>query len=325
MSSLLFRICQLSKDTLRLIKPSRELFTYMFFLALSGVIWLAVSLNEEYEREVDIPVLIANVPENIAFDEGTEDTIRAIIRDKGFALISHAYMRDIAPIQFEFKSFRKKNGHLVVANPDLHRIIGQSISGTATIVSVKPEKLDYTYSECVSRVVPVRLAGKIEPAENYYLSQTLINPANVTIYLSRTMADSVKFVTTEDLEITNLSDTITVDARLKPIKGVNIHKKTVKVSLYADILTEEEVDVPITAINVPAGVSLRFFPQRVRVKFVVGVSMLKNINTSEFVVQADYNQIVPGSEKCTIAIVQKPGGVVKADTEISKVDYLIEN
>jgi len=324
MSSLLSRICQLSKEALRLLKPSRGLFTYMFFLIMSGVIWLAVSLNDEYEREVTIPVLITGVPQTVALDEGTEDTIRATIRDKGFALV-RIKTRLLEPILIDYNIYKKKTGHVIVPNADLRRIISQNLLGTTSIESVKPEKLDYTFSECVARVVPVKLAGKIIPADNYYLSQTFIDPAKVTIYLSRSIADSVKFVTTEDLDVTNISDTVTVEAKIKPIKGVNITKKTVKVSFYADILTEEEIDVPITAVNVPDGVSLRFFPQRVKVKFVVGVSMLNSVNSDDFVVQADYNQIVPGSDKCLVTVVQKPDVVVKADTEVEKVDYLIEN
>lgn len=325
MSSLLSRICQLSKDTLRLFKPSRELFTYTFFLILSGIIWLAVSLNEYYDREVTIPVLITGVPESVALDDGVEDTIRATIHDKGFSLLYYVRSNKEEPLKIDFKTYKKSSGQMIVSNSDLKRLVNQYIEGTGTVSAVKPEKLEYAYSECITKIVPVRLAGKIETAENYYLAQSIIEPNKVKIYLSKSLADQVKFVTTEDLNVTNLSDTTTIETSIKSIKGVNISTKKVTVHLLADILTEEEIEAPITAVNVPEGTTLRFFPPRVKVKFVVGVSMLKNINPDEFVVQTDYNQIVQGSDKCTITVVQKPHGVVKANPEVSQVDYLIEN
>lgn len=325
MSSLLSRICQLSKGAFRLLKPSRSFFTYMLFLLLSGSIWLAVSLNEYYEREVAIPVSISGVPETVAFDGGVDDTIRVTIRDKGFVFLYYFRNAKTGQIPIDFATYSRNNGHLIVSNSELRREIASHLEGTSKISSIKPEKLDLTFSQCISKVVPVRLAGTVQPAENYYLAQTVINPAKVTIFLSRTMADSVKFVSTEPLNITNLIDTTEVEVDLMPIKGVNMSKRKAKVRLFADILTEEEVEVPITATNVPDGVSLRFFPSRVKVKFVSGVSLCKTIEPSQFVVEADYRNITPGSDKCSITVSQKPHGVVKANTTVAEVDYLIEN
>lgn len=308
-----------------MLKPSRELFTYMLFVILSGLIWLVVTFNDDYEREVALPVLISGAPESIAFDSGANDTIRVTIRDKGFAFLYYHRNIRIQPIPLDFKTYNKKTGHVIVSNADLRREISQYLEKSSKIVSIKPEKLDLTFSKCVSKVVPVRIAGTIEPAENYYIAQTQVNPQKVTIYLSRAIADSVKYVSTELLNLTNISDSTDIEAQILPIKGVNLSKHKVKIHLVADILTEEEVEVPITPTNVPKGVSLRLFPSRVKVKFVTGVSICKTVTPEQFVVEADYNNLKPGSDKCPLTVVQKPHGVMKANPIVSEVDYLLEN
>lgn len=325
MSSLLSQICRLSKEALRLFRPSREYFVFAFFLLLSGVVWLAVSLNDYYEREMVIPVLITDIPKTVAMDEGNEDTIRITVRDKGYSFINYIYGGELGPIKLKFDNYKRKSGTLSVSSAELKKNILRMLENTATVTAIKPERLEYTYSYGVSKVVPIRLAGRIEPAEAYYIAQTQIIPDHVTIYVSQSIADSVKYVTTEDLNITNFFDSVNIDAKLKPMRGVNFSHNTVRVRLLADILTEEEVEVPVKAINVPEGVSLRFFPSRVKVKYVVGVSLTNEISSSGFVVQADYKDITPGTDKCKIQLVQRPHAVMRASTEVTQVDYLIEN
>ena len=60
-------------------------------------------------------------------------------------------------------------------------------------------------------------------------------------------------------------DTIQQTVELQTIKGVKIVPNTVKLTLYPDILTEEAIEVPITAVNMPQGKVLRTFPSRVKV------------------------------------------------------------
>lgn len=325
MSSLLSRICLLSKEAFRLFRPSREYFVFAFFLLLSGVIWLAVSLNDYYEREMVIPVLITDIPKTVAMNDGAEDTIRVTVRDKGYSFINYIYGGEIGTIKLKFDTYKRKSGTLAVNSAELKKNILRVLENTATVTSIKPDKLEYSYSYGVSKVVPIRLAGCIEPAEAYYIAQTQIIPDHVTIYVSKSIADSVKYVTTEELNITNFSDSVNINARLKPMRGVNFSQNTVNVRLLADILTEEEVEVPVTAVNVPEGVSLRFFPSRVKVKYVVGVSLTNEISSSGFIVQADYKDITPGTDKCKIQLVKRPHAVMRASTVVKQIDYLIEN
>ena len=67
-------------------KANREFLLFLFFLALSGVFWLFMTLNETYEREFSIPVTIVNVPKNVVLTSEETDTVRMTIRDKGTTL-----------------------------------------------------------------------------------------------------------------------------------------------------------------------------------------------------------------------------------------------
>lgn len=100
---------------------------------------------------------------------------------------------------------------------------------------------------------------------------------------------------------------------------------TVRISVYPDVLTEEAVEVPVTAINMPSGMVLRTFPSRVKVRFTVGASLFRTISPDMFRVVVDYEELIANpSDKCTLQLRSVPGTVSKARLDVNKVDYLLE-
>jgi hypothetical protein len=101
----------------------------------------------------------------------------------------------------------------------------------------------------------------------------------------------------------------------------------VQVTFFTDVLTEEAIEgVPIKAINMPVGKSLRTFPAKVTVSFVAGASLYRNLSASDFTVVADYNEIINHpAEKCHIYLKNVPRGISRARLSVSMVDYLIES
>ena len=325
MSSRLLKICLQSKAFILQLRPGRDWLVFAFFVLVSGFFWLLATLNEYYESDVMIPVVITDVPNTVGVDGGTEDTIHAVIREKGFVIMVYKYIQGVAPVEVEFDVFSRQRGKISVSNIELKKLLSNVLESTVSIISLKPEKLEYTYSQKIEKEVPVILTGEIETEGNYYISQSLTIPDRVKVYVTKAMADSVKFVETEPLDINHVTDSTSVSVALRPIRGVSFEQKKVTVKIYADILTESSEVIPITAVNVPEGVTLRFFPSSVRVKYVFAASMYEQVDKREFVVEANFENIEPDSEKCPISIVSMPPGVVKADPDVTEVEYLMEN
>ena len=83
--------------------------------------------------------------------------------------------------------------------------------------------------------------------------------------------------------------------------------------------------VHVQCVNLPQGKVLRTFPAKVTVKFVTGVNVYRTLSPSDFVVIADYNEIVSQqSEKCNLYLQEVPQGVTRAALVTRQVDYLIE-
>ncbi len=305
---------------------NREFLTFFFFLVLSTIFWLMTALNETYEREIGVPAYLVNIPKNVVVTSDMEDTVRITVRDKGFALLAYTYGEGIRPINVNFQSaITRQSGYGVVSSQELMKMINQRFSGSSKIVQVKPDRLDFHYNYGLSRQVSVKMSGHVVPGKSFYLARTRFWPEKVTVYGSKQALDSLRFVKTVPINITNFNDTVLRTVALETIKGVKIVPNTVRIGLYPDILTEENIEVPITAINMPEGKVLRTFPQRVTVNFIVGASMFRSISPEQFAVVVDYNEIIDHpSDKCSIHLRETPQGVRNARLKMTQVDYLIE-
>lgn len=305
-----------------------EFLIFLFFLALSGVFWLLMTLNETYEREFKVPVKIVNVPENIVLTSNESDTVRVTLRDKGLVLAGYIYGEGIRDVNLNFKQYAKNStGHAVVTMAEISRMIYQQLSASTKIVSTKNDKVEIFFNYGLSKKIPTKWTGRVVPEHLYFISNVDYMPDSVTVYASQEKLDSIMTAETEVLNVTNFRDTLTMECSLQKIKGVKFVPDKVKVRFMTDVLTEESFDeIPIVGVNVPEGKVLRTFPSKVSVRFVTGVSRFRNLNRSDFVVEADFNELQNSmTDKCNIYLRTVPHGVSRASLSVQQVDYLIED
>ena len=305
---------------------NKEFLFFLFFLALSGIFWLMMTLNETYEQEIPIGLRLAGIPKNVVMTTEISDTAYITVRDKGFMLLSYITSSKLHPLTYNFSSYadRQTNkGQISVA--DIQKSVRQQLFASTVITAIKAERLEFYFNYGLNKEVEVKLVGNVVPASNFYLSHVQFSPEKVVVYATKDKLDSIHSVTTEYQNIVNFDDTVVRKVRLKPIVGAKIVPSTISLTLYPDILTEESVEVPIAAINKPEGLTVRTFPQKVKVRFTVGASMFRTIRPSDFQVVVDYREIAARpSDKCNLYLQSKPRGVSNAHLEIKQIDYLIE-
>lgn len=305
---------------------NKEFLIFLFFLLLSGAFWLMMALNETYEEELKVPVRLVGMPRNAVMTDEPADTVKVTVRDKGFTLVTYKYGHWFRPLTFKFATYANEDqGHGAIPAADIIKQVQSQLYGSSKLLSVKPEKLDFYFTYGASKKVPIRFRGKISTSKSYYLAHTEFSPMMVTAYANKKVLDELKYVEIEPFNYRNLQDTIHRNVRLQKIRGVKLVPSTVRLSVYPDVLTEESIEVPVSAVNMPAGMVLRTFPSRVIVRFTIGASQFRMIRPEQFNVVVDYQTLAENpSDKCTLQLRSVPSSVSKAKLELDKVDYLLE-
>lgn len=307
-------------------RTNKELLIFVFFIALSGIFWLSMTLNETYEQEFSIPVTVVGVPKNVVLTSEETDTIRMTIRDKGITLAAYMYGDMLKNVKINFKPYAHSNGTGIVTTSELQKIVYQHLVSSSKIISTKPDKLEFFYNYGANKRVPVRWTGRVIPEDLYFISRVKYYPDSVDVYASQALLDSISVVYSEHLNYVNFRDTLVVNANLEKIKGVKMVPDHIKMEFFTDVLTEEKLDgIPVEGINMPPGKILRTFPMKVTVSFVTGVSVYRSLKPEDFTIVADYDEIAAKpSEKCRIYIKKSPPGISRVHLNINEVDYLIE-
>ena len=306
---------------------NKDFLVFLFFLGLSGIFWLSLTLNETYEREFSIPVSVVDIPKNAVLTSDEVDTIKMTIRDKGIVLTAYQYGEYLSRLRIPFKNYTRNNGSGSVPSSELQKLVYQNLVSSSKITACKPDKLEFFYNYGTHKKVPVRWSGRVIPEELYFISRVDYSPDSVTVYASDEKLDSINIIYTETLNYANFRDTLTITCHLAKLKGVKVVPDKVKINFFTDVLTEENIEgVPIQGINLPEGKVLRTFPAKVTVSFVTGVSVFRNLRPEDFTIVADYNEIKRHpSEKCRITLKNVPPGISRARLDVTLVDYLIEN
>ena len=271
---------------------NKEFLIFLFFLLLSGAFWLMMALNETYEEELKVPVRLVGMPRNAVMTDEPADTVKVTVRDKGFTLVTYKYGHWFRPLTFKFATYANEDqGHGAIPAADIIKQVQSQLYGSSKLLSVKPEKLDFYFTYGASKKVPIRFRGKISTSKSYYLAHTEFSPMMVTAYANKKVLDELKYVEIEPFNYRNLQDTIHQNVRLQKIRGVKLVPSTVRLSVYPDVLTEESIEVPVSAVNMPAGMVLRTFPSRVTVRFTIGASQFRMIRPEQFNVVVDYQTL----------------------------------
>lgn len=313
---------------------NKEFLIFLFFLVLSGGFWLIMTLNETYEREFSVPLRLTEVPRNVVITSEPDSVVRFTVRDKGYMIAYYELDNTFRPIYADYKLYcdGRSRGDISVA--DLQRQIYLQLSKSSKIASIKGGKFSFSFNFGRHKKVPIRILGTVTPGNNYYLARVDFMPDSVEVYAVRNVLDSIQTVYTERLHITNFTDVKETTVDLRKFTNAKCIPSRVKMKLYPDVLTEESVEVPIEAINIPENKVIRTFPSKIKVNFVVGAyrmrSMPKNAETKEllpvgFRVVVNYEEIMKKhSEKCPVYVISSPNGVRNVRLAVNSVDYLIE-
>ena len=293
-----------------------------------------MTLNETYEREFSIPLRMMGVPRNVVVTSDLDSVVRFTVRDKGYMIAYYSLDDTFRSIYVDYKTYSDGRSKGDVPIADLQRQIYLQLSKSSKIASVKAGKFSFSFNFGRHKKVPVRLLGTVTPGDNYYLARVDFTPDSVQVYAARNVLDSIQTVYTERQQITNFTDVKELTVDLRKFTNAKCVPSRVKMKLYPDVLTEETVEVPIEAINMPDNKVMRTFPSKVKVKFVVGAyrmrSMPKNAETKEllpigFRVVVNYEEIEKSNkEKCPVYVISSPNGVRNVRPEVNMVDYLIE-
>ncbi len=318
------------------IKVSQKTVNFSFFLVISIFLWLLVKLSQEYTTIITYPIEYKNFPENKINIYELPPKLRLKITASGFEILKYQITSKIMPITLDVASAK-----LNVTKNDTNKIfietftLLQTINAQLTdrkiiknlkVTEIKPDTLFFHFTAVISK--RVKLVANTEIAfERQYMqkSEIVLTPDSILIKGPKHIVDTIQFLETELLKLENIKEDTKTEINIKEYKNILFLQKTTLIKIQVEQFTENNVIIPINIKNVPDSLILKIFPNKLKINYLVGVSNYNSINSQDFVVYVDFNDIKDNiNNKLKIKFEKIPDKIKKYTYNPTSTEYLIE-
>jgi hypothetical protein len=304
---------------------SKDLLSFLLFIALSSAFWWIHALDKERETTLVLPLSYVGVPRNIRISNQLPSTISLIIKDKGLNLYSYA-RRQPKPLVLELGHAVLGKAGFVINSEQLRAKLSGYLLPSTQLVDLYPNTIFVQHEQLMGKTIPVALFTHLEFAPQYMLSNRIqITPNKIRVFGSKKSLDDLKVVPTEFVQLKEISDTATFTCNLKPKPGLRYLPKEVKVRICVEQFTEKTIQLPINTLNCPNHLRIRTFPAFVNVTYRVGLSQFNTCDRNNIAVCFDYHDLVLAKEgKQKLKVINKRACISNIRIQPQEIEVLLE-
>lgn len=304
-------------------KPAtRTAMHYLVFVFISFLFWLFISLNNNIQIDIQVPIKINSIPDSTTIITDIPDHVSVNVRDKGMALIKFI-VGNRPDLEVEFNDYASPEGAFYLSNAELRRNLRGIFENSTTIQGLSLDNINLKYTNLPGKRVPIRLDLDIRPNIQYMIYGSIEqNVDSAIVYSDRNTLAMIDEVYTYRVEERELTDTLLRSVAISPIQDVKVIPERIQITIPVEPLISKKVKVPVIVKNTPERENVITFPSEVEVSFLVPFSMYrKNLPISAV---ADYRDIENADNKIPVIIDESPALYQNLSLTQDSVEYIIE-
>lgn len=313
----------------RIVKTCRsprgkEIFTYLCFVALAFCFWFILSISDNRERTIKIPIELINVPSEAVLLNDAPPYIEARINDRGSIILGYD-LNNIPPVKINFLQHdNKKDAVIISANSVIDYLRGQ-LKSTTTILSYTPDSIRIDYTLDAGKRCLVELNGTFTPSPHHAIgTDIIVSPDSVTIYGKESRLKGISKVSTEAFSAENLDENTVLTVKLQHIAGTRIIPDSVTITIPIEEYTAKTFSVPIVVTHLPHGYSVMTFPSHVSLSCIIPTGQYAATTAADFLVVTDYRELVQkDGSQAPIEVINAPDYARSITLAQDSVEYII--
>jgi len=304
---------------------------FLICLAIATVFWFLNALNKEYTVDLSFPVKYTNLPKNKILANSPPDHFTLKVNSYGFTILRHKLNMAFSPLVFNVNDFTggrmesSENSKFRIGTRQfISRLSGQ-VSNELRIIEIQPDSLYFEFDRLVQRKMKVKPNVTYTLKQQYYLNGNIATePDSVLVSGAESVLDTMAYVSTQTQHYKQLEKNIQRNVPLENYKNVTLDPKRVILKIPMEEYTEKNLVVPVYVSDAPEGISIKLFPDKVKLSFLVGLSHFSDISENDFLLTVRYSDIAEKKEMLSINLDTKPQNILSVSIAPEQVEYLIE-
>jgi hypothetical protein len=313
------------------LKKNNRLLIFLVCLIIATALWLIKALEKNYETTVTLSVRYVNIPQNNVLVNPPPLKFDVKVRSQGFILLRNKIALKFTPINIDVKPFMpvilggKKLPKFTILSNELIPQISRQISQDITVLDISPDTLYFHYDYLTEKKVRVVSKIQIDCQNQYFLSDSVkITPSWITVRGPISIVDTLTEIATTAIKFNNLTTSVHSIVGLEEIKQLDYSVNKVSVEVPVSQFTEYNEKIVVSTFNIPDNLELITFPGKVSVSCLIAFDKFKTMNSSDFIIGVDYNDISPASNTLPIKISKKPEFIKSLKIQPIQVEYIIK-
>ena len=306
----------------------KEIFIFIFFLLLSFGFWFLQSLQQDYERKIELPLRYRNVPSEWVLSGSNPEKISIQLKDKGTTLMYYSWRAKFNPIDISISGLPRLSDYsLHVTSNMLETAVSKQLISSTSIISMEPREVALLYDSLSSRLVSVVENISIVTKPGYQISDSIkISHPEILLFGSRSILDTLDEVRTKLVVLDNVSKTKELTVHLDLPEGVKSKNETVKLTIPVEEFTEKKLQLPVSCSDIPDNYTLRLFPSSVEVSCNIPVSQFRGLTESNLEIMIPFKEFEKhkSTGKIMIRLTKKPSWVMNAVIAPNELEFIIE-
>lgn len=313
-------------------KFGQGFYVFLVCLALAVLFWLLNTFTKDYTTIIDIPVKYVNFPEKKIVLNKLPTSVAVEVSGYGFTLLSQKFTSSADTIIINGDHLKEKRGdknHSYLTTKSLLGSVMGQFRSDIHINKFITDTIFFKFDRKITRIVPVIPDIDLGFEKQYLLDGKIeLIPAAVKISGPHTIVDTIKAIRTYHLEYSELNQSITTtvgflltdfdtELRIEPSK--------VLVKIPVDKFTEASITIPLHAEHIPDSLSMKFFPDSIRIIYHVALNKYEKVSPELFRAAVDYEELDKNNTgKLKVHLVKYPQFIKQVDYFPEKVEYIIK-
>lgn len=302
-----------------------DFLVFLLFLALAFFFWWSQTMNDTYEASITFPIELRNVPHDIRVTSSPPGQVVISFGGKGTSLWRVRSGSRKQLIGLDCAQFQMGQGRASYPTQNLKDTLSGLIPSSVTIRNMEPDSISFRYVLQKAVMLPVVYDGSFNSQDQYSLERVIFEPDSVKalIPLDKLEAYDAVYVKNDKLDLNR--DTLSIDCILRPLDDAILETSEVNMTVVAQQYTEKSIEVPVTGVNFPDGITLRAFPSKVSLIFWVKMADFEHVTSKDFKVVIDYDDIEGRNvDKAELHLYSQPANVTNVRLQTKDVEFLME-
>ncbi|MFT4762328.1 MAG: hypothetical protein ACI9LN_004314 [Saprospiraceae bacterium] len=323
-------------DSIKLFKNKRAEITIpkergilIICMIIASIFWFVVKMSKVYitDRVVQIDYTL---PEGKAFAELPPEEFEAQVEGTGWNLMYDFFISAQPKVTFDLNTFLtstiERDQMVKRINEQLFKLLEVKDVSSLSQRSFGKDYIILDYETRFEKKLPVLFDGLPSFQQGYdYLDLVVITPDSVLVSGPFSLVESLTHWKTDLVEATDLKENFTQEVQLKvpEIGQVFLKPEKVRVDITVEEFTENSLFIPVTLKNQPD--SIRIFPAKVQIQFVVGLTMFNQITADSFLLEADFQGIARNAANNTVplSLIKQPKEISGVNLKTKSVEFFI--